>query len=400
MKNSFLFTLCLLFAFSCTIKQTENLKTELILPNSKLTLIDTKRIEIDSITDTSSPAWYATINQEPIVIKRANTSENTIFKFSTFDNSNKWEVKIPTQGPKAIMPIDYGFSMYDDGAILLRKSRTLNFYKITNTGEIVTKYEIDKDLALENHKIQGVTISPSSPMFVSENIIYFRPAYSIERTNPQYYKEPVLYGFNTQTEELYGIGEWPDFMKKGIYYGEYAFIQNYIIVGDTLAISFPLDPSLHLYSLASREKIGEVYLPSKDIVNIPPAPDAGLNLTDETQAGYSRENNMEYIYPIGQFWKLQYDEKSKLLYRFVFTPSPIKDFEENLIPPTDRPISVQIINSKLELLNEVPLERAKYNLFNTYAYDGKLYLELKPDMENDPTAEDFAIYEVLEFVEE
>lgn len=400
MKYQFLLAVFTSLIFSCSTPQTDNPTSSTLLPNSQLVLVDTKKISIDSVTDVSSPAWYTTFDQEPIVIKRANTTENTIFKFSTFDNSNKWEIRIPTQGPRAIMPIDYGFSMHNDGTILLRKARTLNFYKTTNTGEIVAKYEINNDLALENHKIQGLTISPSSPMLFIENIIYFRPAYSIERTSSQYYQEPVLYGFNTQTEELFGIGEWPDFMKKGVYFGEYAFIQNYVTVGDTLALSFPLDPSLHLYSLGSREKIGEVYLPSKDILNIPPAPDAGLNLTDETQAGYSRENNMEYIYPIGQFWKLQYDEKSKLLYRFVFTPSPIKDFEENLIPPTDRPISVQIINSKLELLNEVPFERAKYNLFNTYAYDGKLYLELKPDMENDSTAEDYAIYEVFEFVEE
>jgi hypothetical protein len=399
MKYQFLLAVFTSLIFSCSTPQTDNPTSSTLLPKSQLTLMNTKKVSIDSITDASSLAFYTTINQKPFVIKRANTGENTIFKFSNFDDNEKWEVKIPTQGPKAINPIDLGFLVNQDESILIHQFRTFNFFNTTKTGEIVAKYEIDKDLALENYKIQGVNISPSSPMLFIENIIYFRPAYSIERTSPQYYQEKVLYGLNTQTEELYGIGEWPAFMKKGVYFGEYAFIQNYITIGDTLALSFPLDPSLHLYSLGSREKIGEVYLPSKDILNIPPEPDAGLNLADESREGYSRENNMEYIYPIGQFWRLLYDEKANLLYRFVFTPSPIKDFEGNLIPPMDRPISVQILNSKLELLNEVSLEKAKYNLSNTFAYAGKLYLELKPDIENDPSAEDYAIYEVFEFVE-
>lgn len=400
MRKYVLLSLWVLLFLSCSENEPLVSAKDPLLPKSKLILIDTKKIAIDSITDVSSPALYISINQKPIVIKRANTGENTIFKFSSFDNTEKWEVKIPTQGPNSIMPIGYGFLVNKDESILIHKASTFDFFKTTNTGEIVSKYVIDSDFALQKHELLGVNASPSSPIQFINNVIYFRPSNAFERTSKEYYQGKVIYGFDTETEQLYGIGDWPDFMKMGVYYGEYAFIHSYSLIGDTLVLSFPLDPNLHLYSIKSREKIGQVFLPSKNIKAIPPAPDAGLNLADESQEGYRPLKNMEYIYPIGQFWRLLYDEKANLLYRFVFNPGPLKDIDDKVIPPIDRPISVQVINSKLELLNEISLEKGKYNLFNTYAHDGKLYLELKPNLETDPLAEDFVIYEVMEFVEE
>ena len=196
--------------------------------------------------------------------------------------------------------------------------------------------------------------------------------------------------FNLENNEYRFFGEVPkEFHTKNYYPNNY--VNGYSSNKHFISYYFP-SHEVQVYDnlsglLERRIRIKSKYLPEE----IPSLISAISDPDIQEEYNYNLEN--------GFYVKMFSNDESTYHYRIVKHPTTLRYADGSMRNFFDKPFSIMLLDSRLNLIDEVVFPGGQYDFFQSFAYSNKLYLSLNNPL-NDKCSDDeilFAVYEVQHY---
>lgn len=356
MKTPILILLFFFLLFSCTDKHNSSNQDEKtivdILPFT-LQIEDTLTILLDDKTPFNGAFKIETINNiEYLGI--LNRDYNDYRLYGLISGNLDKHFKFKRSGPDGIGQARFVL-VHNWDSIFVTRYHTNQLFMLDSTASIKQKWELT--FTESDQLIHNISASFNFQLKFQNNQIYCKNISIFKVFTKDYWKTALGLRYDIKNQILYNSSGFFSYVfKEGVNYGSWNYHGYQILSNSNQQIySFSLDNNLYIYNETALIK--KVSLCSPHVPVDAPKP-------HKTLTGYNSQDDWLYEIQRGSYRWMVYDEHQDIIYRLVVHAMEPYDTDGNKNKFWDKPFSIQIIDSTLNLIGEVNFPGKQYDFRN------------------------------------
>ncbi|GEM_PF-2147313 len=356
----------------------------------KLILVDTLRIEVDSVTQVNHYFTQVKYLSSDTLYLIFNTNIMALQAYSLTTQQLVWQQQYPTSGPGEV-DINSRFFYHNKDSVFFFTEYPYNSLKLfNNKGELRHSWVIRLP---EPYSDFWVSLTMFGEFSYQANSVVFAvyPEISPSATT-RFYQQGRLCSYNLRTNEYRFFARFPElFYATDALYYVFEYIEFYVRSGH-LVTHFHPTGELSTYSLPDLKLKRKVYAPSWFIKkNTKPFMYRGEDEPDAQQ-----ENN--YLMTEPYYAMMTANPEGTLHYRIVKLRTLLRYEDGTLRNFYDKPFSIMVLDSVFNIVDEVKFSGGLYDYYQVFAVADRLYISYNNPM-NEANSESFMQFAVFKLTD-
>lgn len=387
----FLFTINLIVLFSCKNEYGPGYELQDCLTSSertRLVLVDTLRLDVDSVTSTQHYYdQFKLIDGTPYYLI-FNQSFRVLNFYNLLEKKRSHTINFQEEGPDGINEPHRFYYHNEDSIFFIYYDNFKRLLLLNQLGIRINSWNIEMPEPYESYWISGELFYEFKFDARNKNVGFWVSFGKVD-TKP-FQKTIKQCRFNLENDSYRFFGDLPNEFHSRNYYPN-NYVNGYSAKNHFICYYLP-SHEVQVYDelsgqLKKRIKIKSKHLPAE----IPSLISATTDPDIQQEYNYNLEN--------GFYVKMFSNEEGTYHYRIVKHPTSLRYADGRIRNFFDKPFSIMLLDSGLNLIDEVVFPGGQYDFYQSFAYSNKLFLSLNNPL-NDMSSDNemiFAVYEVQHY---